>query len=140
MPSILFVCVHNACRSQMAEALGRQLAPDWTVASAGSNPSTQVDPKAVEILRQHGLAVNPLKPKGFQELPPIEWDYVVGMGCGDRCPFSLQARRFIEWDIPDPEDGPMELYRALYNDLEQRIGKLISAYPSIPLGAPVPGP
>jgi arsenate reductase len=125
MPSILFVCIHNACRSQIAESLCRKLTPDWTVASAGSNPSTQVDPKAVAILRQHGLAMKSATPKGFQELPFIEWDYIVGMGCGDRCPFNLRARRFVEWDISDPKDGPMELYEALYNDLTQRIGKLI---------------
>lgn len=130
MPSILFVCVHNACRSQIAEALGRKLAPDWTVASAGSNPSTQVDPKAAEILKRHGLAMNSELPKGFQDLPPIEWDYVVGMGCGDRCPSNLWARRFLEWGIPDPEDGPMELYQALYNDLERRIRNFIKEFPA----------
>lgn len=130
MPSILFVCVHNACRSQIAEALCKKMAPGWTVASAGSNPSAQVDRKAVEVLRRHGLAMNSPKPKGFQELSAVEWDYVVGMGCGDRCPLGLQTRTFIEWGIPDPEDGPMELYQALYDDLARRIRSLIKEFPA----------
>lgn len=106
------------------------MAPGWTVASAGFNPSALVDRKAVEVLRTHCLAMNSAKPKGFQELPAVEWDYVVGMGCGDRCPLGLRTRTFIEWDIPDPEDGPMELYRALYNDLERRIRNLIREFPA----------
>ena len=101
------------------------MAAGWTVASAGSNPSAKVDPKAMEILRRHGLAMNAPKPKGFQELPAVEWDYVVGMGCGDMCPVGLRTRTFIEWDIPDPEDGPMGLYGALYDNLQRRIGRLI---------------
>ena len=64
------------------------------------------------------------KPKGFGELPPIEWDYVVGMGCGDACPY-VPSWKFIEWDIPDPQDGSMELYETLYKDLEQRILELV---------------
>jgi len=125
MPSILFVCVHNACRSQIAEAICKKLAPDWTVASAGSNPSAQVDPKAVRILEQHGLVMTTTGPKGFSELQDQEWDLAVGMGCGDKCPVNLPAKKFIEWDIPDPHDGPMELYQALYDDLNERIAELI---------------
>lgn len=130
MPSILFVCIHNACRSQIAEALCKRMAPGWTVASAGSNPSARVDRKAVGILRRRGLAMNSPKPKGFQEFPAVEWDYVVGMGCGGRCPLGLRTRTFIEWDIPDPEDGPMELYQTFYNDLERRIRNLIRGFPA----------
>ena len=134
MPSILFICVHNACRSQIAEAICKKLAPDWTVASAGSNPSSQVDPKAVAILQKHGLVMNSIKPKGFSELSLQEWDYVVGMGCGDQCPVVLSAKKFIEWDIPDPEDGLVELYQTLYDDLTQRINDLIQRA----AGAPPP--
>ena len=125
MPSILFICVHNACRSQIAEAICRNLAPgSWMIASAGLNPSDQVDPKAVEILRRHQLAMSSAKPKGFAALPVIQWDYVIGMGCGDHCPY-VPTLQFIEWDIPDPEDGPMTLYEALFEDLTSRIRKLI---------------
>ncbi len=125
MPSILFVCVHNACRSQIAEAICRGSAPgSWVMASAGSHPSEQVDPKAVSILKRHDLSMRAPKPKGFADLPITQWDYVVGMGCGDECPV-VPARKFIVWDIPDPRDGPMELYEALFEDLTSRIRKLI---------------
>ena len=125
MPSILFVCVHNACRSQIAEAIFRKLAPNsWLIASVGSNPSDRVDPKAVEILKKHQLTMNSIKPKGFSSLPAISWDYVVGMGCGDKCP-SVTTKKFIEWEVPDPEDGPTSLYEALFDDLANRIQKLI---------------
>lgn len=125
MPPILFVCVHNACRSQIAEAICSSLTPStWVVASAGSNPSDQVDPKAVEVLRYHQLTMNSAKPKGFAALPAIQWDYVVGMGCGDSCPY-VPSKKFIEWDIPDPEDGPMTLYEALFEDLNKRIRSLV---------------
>lgn len=126
MPSILFVCVHNACRSQIAEVICRELTDgNWNVSSAGSNPSTQVDSKAVEILKRNNLFMNSIVPKGFSDLPDVKWDYVVGMGCGDRCPANVHTSNFIEWEIPDPEDGPMELYEALYADLHQRISSLV---------------
>lgn len=125
MPAILFVCIHNACRSQIAEAICRQLAPSsWVIASAGSKPSTQVDPKAVEILKRHSLTMNSLRPKGFSQLPAGEWTHVAQMGCGDVCPY-VPAKKYIEWDIPDPNDGPMSLYEALYDDLTRRIQGLI---------------
>lgn len=125
MPSILFVCVHNACRSQIAEAIFRKLAPDsWVIASAGSKPSTQVDPKAVQILKQHQLAMNSNKPRGLSDLSVKEWDFVVGIGCGDLRSF-VSAKKYIEWSIPDPEDGPMTLYESLFQGLNHRICKLI---------------
>ena len=125
MPSILFICVHNACRSRMAEVICRRVAPvSWTIASVGSHPSLRVDPKAVAILTQHGLDMGSSRPKGFHEILTTQWDYAVSMGCSDRCP-DVPARTFIEWGIPDPLDGPMERYQVLYNDLQRRIGDLI---------------
>src|SRR3972149_1704992 len=121
MPSILFVCIHNACRSQIAEAICRKLAPrSWRIASAGSNPSDRVDPKAVEILKKKQLTMNSIKPQGFPSLPAIPWDSVVSMDCGiKRSP--VPTKKFIEWDIPDPQDGPIGLYEALFDDLTNRI-------------------
>lgn len=127
MLSVLFVCVHNACRSQMAGVIAKNLAPkDWNVNSAGTNPSTQVDPKAVQTLKERNLEMNSLKPKSFDELPQFQWDYVVGMGCGDKCPW-VPAKKYVEWDIPDPQDGPMELYEDLFEDLTNRIQGLIKS-------------
>lgn len=132
MPSILFICVHNACRSQIAEAICRNLAPSsWVIASAGSNPSDQVDPKATEVLKKHHLVMVSPKPKGFSALPGIPWDFVAGMGCGDSCPY-VPTRKFIEWDIPDPQNGPMDLYQTLYEDLEKRILELMKNIQSGP--------
>lgn len=137
MPSILFVCVHNACRSQIAEAICRTLAPpSWVIASAGSRPSERVDPKAVAILARHHMVMQSLKPKGLADLPAVRWDYVVSMGCGDACP-SVPTKAFIEWGIPDPQDGPMSFYDSLVEDLTTRIQRLIHeiAWPGPPTAA-----
>jgi len=133
MPSILFVCVHNACRSQIAEAVFRKLVPDsWVIASAGSNPSDRVDAKAVEILKKHQLTMNSITPKGYSSLPAISWDYVVSMDQENQCP-SVPSKKFVEWDVPDPEDGPMSLYEALFDNLMRRIRELIRDIEGSPL-------
>src|SRR5712672_2497443 len=125
MPSILFICVYNACRSQIAEAVFRKLASDsWLVASVGTNPSGRVDPKAIEILKKHRLTMNSIKPKGFSSLSTTSWDYIVRMDGGDKC-LLIPAKKFIKWDVPDPEDGPMGLYEALFNDITKRSNDLM---------------
>ncbi len=124
MPSILFLCRHNACRSQIAEAVCRSLAPGWEVASAGSRPSADVDRKAVEILRRHGLAMATPRPKGVPGLPPRRWDVVVCMGC-DGAGARLPTARYVEWGVEDPNDGPLEIYETLFRDLSERVGGLV---------------
>jgi len=125
MPSILFVCIHNACRSQIAEAICRSLVDGtWRIASAGTNPSDRVDSKAAVVLDRHDLAMRSPAPKGFDDLPAIGWDYVVRIDGGKK-PFSVQANRVLEWDIPDPFDGPMELYESLFEELTRRVRQLI---------------
>ncbi|MFA6091555.1 MAG: low molecular weight phosphatase family protein [Elusimicrobiota bacterium] len=125
-PSILFVCRHNACRSQIAEAIGRKLAPgSWIIDSAGAHPTEQVDPKAVEILKLNGLKMRRSNPQGFPSLPLIRWDYVADISCeesGEKVP----AKNYIEWDLPDPLDGPMDLYALLFRALEDRISSLFN--------------
>lgn len=125
MPSILFICVHNACRSQIAEAICRKLTPgSWVIESVGTYPSDRVDPKAVEILKKHRLSMKSIKPKGFSSLPTVSWDYIVTMEGGDKCSL-VPTKKYIRWDVPDPEDGPMSLYETLFNDLSKRINELI---------------
>lgn len=125
MPSILFVCIHNACRSQIAEAICRSLVHgDWRIASAGTDPSDQVDPKAAATLDRHHLVISSPKPKGFDELPAITWDYIVRIDGGEK-PIPSQAGRVLAWDIKDPFDGPMELYETLFEDLTHRVRQLI---------------
>ena len=124
MAAILFVCRHNACRSQIAEAIGRIQAPvSWVLSSAGSNPTTQTDPKAGQVLRLHGLGLANGKPKGFLVLPLIEWDYVVDISC-EKAGASVRTKNYVAWDLADPLDGPMELYEKLFSDLNTRIREL----------------
>lgn len=124
--SILFICTYNACRSKIAEAICRKFSPDtWKIDSVGTNPSACVDPKAVEILHQHQLAMNSMKPKGFQELPSIEWDFAVILGKENTNCKDISAKNFIEWDISDPQDGPIFLYESLYQNLRNNIYRLV---------------
>lgn len=126
MISVLFVCVYNACRSQIAEAICRRHAPQsWIIASAGRTPSAGVDMKAVAVLQAHGLHVGSPTPKGLRDLPARHWDWVVDIGCRD-VQSPAPARRHIVWDIPDPQDGPMERYHALYQEAERRILALMN--------------
>ena len=127
MPSVVFVCVANSCRSQIAEAVAKSVAgPSWEVWSAGSHPSGRVHPVAIEAMKELGLNLSGHRSKGLAELPPREWDYVVTMGCGDACP-AVRARHRIDWDIPDPVGLPMEDVRRIRDDLRQRVGKLLGA-------------
>jgi arsenate reductase (thioredoxin) len=102
MPSILFVCVANSFRSQMAEAAAKSLSGGrWDVWSAGSHPGGRVHPLAMELMRESGYDLSAHRSKGLHEVPAREWDYVVTMGCGDACP-AVRARHRLDWDLPDP--------------------------------------
>ena len=100
---MVFICVENARRSQMAqgfaEALGREKVE---VYSAGSRPSQQIDPLVIEVMKEKGIDLSGKRPKGLNDLPPIEMDYLITMGCEETCP-AVAARKVIEWDIPDPK-------------------------------------
>ena len=108
MPSIVFVCVANSFRSQMAEALAKRLSEGrWEVWSAGSHPSGRLHPLAVQLMEEIGLDLRAHRSKGLEELPSQVWDYVVTMGCGDACP-TLIGRHRLDWAIPDPAGLPHE--------------------------------
>ena len=108
---LLFVCVENSCRSQMAEAFARHLGGARVEArSAGSRPSGVVSPKAVASMREIGLDLSAQASKGLREVAPAgapPFDAVVSMGCGDACPW-VPARRRVDWQVPDPRDLPPE--------------------------------
>lgn len=128
MPSVLFVCVANSCRSQMAEAIAKSLAGDrWEVWSAGSHPSGHVHPIAIEAMKELGVDLSGHRSKGLEEVPAREWDYVVTMGCGDACP-TVRARQRIEWEIPDPVGLPIGEIRRIRDDLKQRISRLLAFF------------
>ena len=123
--SVVFVCVANSCRSQMAEAMAKSLAGDrWEVWSAGSHPSGRVHPVAIAAIKELGLDLSTHRSKGLEELPARAWDYVVTMGCGDACP-AVRARHRIEWDIPDPIGLPLAEVRRIRDQIVGLVRGLI---------------
>jgi protein-tyrosine-phosphatase len=120
---IVFLCIENSNRSQMAEALGRMYAPAGVeVYSAGSQPSGRVNPKAIEALAELGYDMSSHRSKSLQDLPPGVFDVAVTMGCGNACPVSLAKRR-IDWQIPDPKVLSADDYREVRN----LIGRMVQA-------------
>jgi protein-tyrosine-phosphatase len=122
---IVFICVENARRSQMAEgfaeALGRE---DVEIYSAGSNPSSQIDPSVIEVMKEKGIDLGTKRPKGLDDLPPIEMDYLVTMGCEESCPAVL-AKKTIEWEIPDPKGKSMDVFRDIRDRIENKVRDLL---------------
>jgi protein-tyrosine-phosphatase len=122
---VLFVCIENACRSQMAEALTRLYASDVIeAASAGSRPSGLVNPLAVEVIRELDYDLGQHRSKSLDEMRGREFDYVITMGCGDECPF-IPARQHLDWDIPDPKGGTLEMFRQARDLIETKVKDLI---------------
>ena len=100
---ILFVCVENAGRSQIAEGFAKALAPEGTeIFSAGSTPAKSLNPTVLEAMWERGIDIHDQKPKGFDVLPEGSFDLVVGMGCGDACPVT-RAKRVLSWEIQNPK-------------------------------------
>jgi protein-tyrosine-phosphatase len=118
---MLFVCVENANRSQMAEAFARMLGGDGVEAySAGSRPSGVVNPKAVEAMRELGYDLTTHGSKSLDDLPAVEFDFVATMGCGDACPL-VRARRRADWSIPDPKHLPPAEFRAVRDLIRDKV-------------------
>ena len=125
MPSVLFVCVANSCRSQMAEAVARSLGGgEWEVWSAGSHPSGQVHPLASRLMAELGLDLSGQRSKGLEDVPKRPWDYVVTMGCGDACP-TVSARHRIEWEVPDPVGLPLDEARRIRDQIGEGVRDLM---------------
>ena len=119
MKRYLFVCVENSCRSQMAEAFARMQGAE--AFSAGSRPSGVVHPSAIEAMEELGCDMSPHTSKSLDDLPDVEFDAVVTMGCGDACPHVPAQARF-DWDIPDPKALPAGAFR----EVRDRIGKKVA--------------
>ena len=125
MPSVLFVCVANSCRSQMAEAIAKSLVKgQWEVWSAGSNPSGHVHPVAMQLMNELGLDLSTHRSKGLDDVPARHWDYVVTMGCADSCP-SVSARTSLDWQIPDPVGLPLEESRCIRDQITELVRDLL---------------
>ena len=130
MKNVLFVCVENACRSPMAEAWARHLGQGRVRAwSAGSRPSSEVNPHARLVMRERGIELAEAMPKGFEALPDLTWDVVVTMGCGDECPW-IPARRRVQWDIPDPKGRSLEIFRQVRDQIERCVRELLETLDS----------
>jgi protein-tyrosine-phosphatase len=126
--SVLFVCVENSNRSQIAEAFARMHgAGSVDPYSAGSRPSGRINPKAVEAMQEVGYDLTQHCSKSLSDIPAIEYDAVIGMGCGDEaCPL-VRAKRWEEWDIPDPKELPLERFREVRDLMEKKVKELLSA-------------
>ena len=125
-PNLLFVCIENSNRSQMAEGFARTLGAGRVAAfSAGSRPSGQINPRAIQFMEEKGIDLTVQLSKGLEDLPPVKWDYIVTMGCGDACP-TLPAVRRLDWDLQDPKHLPDDGFREIRDKIEGLIAGLVS--------------
>jgi arsenate reductase len=123
---VLFVCIENSNRSQMAEAFAHMHGGDDVEAcSAGSKPSGMVNPRAVEFMREIGCDLTRQRSKALADLPAGEFDAVVTMGCGDACP-NVRGKRREDWQIPDPKHLPAEEYRAIRDLIGEKVKALLT--------------
>jgi len=137
MTKVLFVCIENSCRSQMAEGFARFYGKGKIETfSAGSRPSGKVNEKAIEVMKEAGIDISFQPSKGFDALPLKEFDVVVTMGCGDQCPF-IPAKRRIDWQIRDPKGKPIWFFREVRDEIKDKVLELIAG--QIPSGRLVEG-
>ncbi len=132
---ILFLCRENSCRSQMAEAFAWQYGKGSLEAwSAGSTPRGEVDARTIEVMRERGIELSQHTSKGLGELPDVQWDVVVTMGCGDACP-AVAARHRLDWKIPDPKGQALEGYRRVRDAIEDAVKVLLAQLSDFTAGA-----
>lgn len=124
--NLLFVCIENSNRSQMAEGFARSLGRGRaTVFSAGSRPSGQINSRAIQIMKEKGIDLTVQHSKGLDDLPQVTWDYIVTMGCGDACPM-LPARHRLDWELPDPKHLPDDEFRSVRDRIESLVTDLLA--------------
>ena len=126
MTSVLFVCLHNAGRSQMSQALfERAAAGRHTALSAGTTPAEHVHPEVVEAMQELGIDLSDRQPQLLTRELAEQADVVVTMGCGDECPY-IPGKRYIDWNLPDPKGRPLDEVRAIRDDISRRIDSLLA--------------
>ena len=129
-PTILFVCVHNAGRSQMAAGFARKLGGDRVqVRSAGSEPVETVNPAAVAAMAEVGIDIRDAAPKLLATDAVREADVIVTMGCGDACPV-FPAKRYEDWELEDPAGKDLVTVRAIRDEIERRVRALLAELPA----------
>lgn len=125
-PVILFLCVHNAGRSQMAAAFARQRAGRTAVVhSAGSAPGERLNPAVVEAMREKGIDISSEAPTKLTESMGRDADVIVTMGCGDECPV-YPGKRYVDWELSDPSGRSIEEVRLIRDAIERKVDELIS--------------
>lgn len=132
MKTVLFLCVENACRSQMAEGFAKRLGAGRIEAySAGSRPSGRVNEKATAAMKALGYDLSEHRSKGLDGLRHKEFDLVITMGCGDVCP-TISAKKKIAWAIPDPKAMPMDAFCAVRDRIREKVNDLIASLERAP--------
>jgi arsenate reductase (thioredoxin) len=128
-PSVLFVCVHNAGRSQMAAGWLKQLAGDRVeIWSAGSEPADQLNPLAAQVMQEVGIDIAGEQPKKLTVDAVSKADIVITMGCGDTCPY-FPGKRYEDWELTDPAGQPIEVVRDVRDQIRHRVEVLLSELP-----------
>lgn len=126
--TLLFLCVENSNRSQMAQAFAKIHGGDQVNSrSAGSRPSGKVNPKAIEAMKEIGYDLSAHESTSVDDIPDVTYDYAVTMGCGDDCPY-VRARHREDWDIPDPKTMSPEEFRKVRDLIESKVKVLIESF------------
>jgi protein-tyrosine-phosphatase len=122
---VVFVCVENSNRSEMAEALAKMAGIE--AYSAGSRPSGKINPKAIEAMEELGYDLSTHQSKGLGDLPPGKFDVAVTMGCGDACP-NLRAKHRLDWQIPDPKNLPHVEFQKVRDLIASKVKALVASH------------
>jgi len=122
--SILFACIGNCCRSQIAEGFARKIAGErFDIYSAGTRPAGFMHPDAIAVMQEVGIDISSQYSKGFNQVPVKEFDYLVTMGCEDTCPV-VAAKNRIDWQIEDPIGQPIEVFRRIRDTIKLKVEDL----------------
>lgn len=125
-PEVLFLCVHNAGRSQMAAALMTREAGDRVIVhSAGSAPGEVLNPAVVEVMGELGIDISAEMPKKLTDEMARRADVIVTMGCGDSCPV-YPGKRYVDWELTDPAGKPVDEVRPIRDEIDQRVNSLVA--------------
>lgn len=126
MSGILFLCIHNAGRSQMAAGFARELSGGAvTILSGGSEPADSVNPVAVEVMNEVGIDISSYVPQKYNDDLLQAVDVVVTMGCGDTCPY-IPGKKYIDWPLDDPKGQPLDVVRRIRDEIKENVSDLLS--------------
>lgn len=125
MKNILFVCIENSNRSQMAQAFANIYGKDKVIAhSSGSRPSGKINPKAIDAMQELGYDLSSHSSKSLDEIPQVEYEYAITMGCGDECPL-VNAKHREDWQLPDPRNMEPEEFNKVRDEIRDRVIELL---------------